>query len=141
MLAMAQMTIAELLSAIAARRGVSERQLAAYMGVSTTAMNRWIHGQGTPDPVYCWRIADLSGRPVEEVMRIAGHLPPEGADAAAQDPPWLTRLITEMRALQVTPDEAQVLDVTVRGLLALREEKAQYGDPEEPVQEEPEGSR
>lgn len=70
------MTTADLLARIAAERKISLAQLAAYMGVSTSAMHRWTHGQGQPDPRYCWKIAELAGMPVEEVMRIAGHLPP-----------------------------------------------------------------
>lgn len=127
-------TIPTLLADIIRRRGISERQLAAYMGVSPAAMNRWIKGQGTPDPTYCWKIAELAGLPIEHVMRIAGHLPQED-ERSAPDPPWLSALISEIRALQVTPEEAQILDVTLRGLLALREERERYGDPGQPAQE------
>lgn len=134
MLAVTQVTIAELLSDIARRRSVSERQLAAYMGVSPTAMNRWVNGQGIPDPVYCWKIAELAGLAVEEVMRIAGHLPP-AAEGEPPDPPWLAQLIAELREMRLTPAEADVLDATVQGLRALRAERGQPGAPGQPSQE------
>lgn len=97
MLATVLMTIAELLADIAERRKISDRQLAAYMGVSTTAINRWKHGQGIPDPPYCWKIAAIAGMPVEDVMRMAGHLPESEESASYALPDEVAAIANELR--------------------------------------------
>ena len=89
------MTIADLLTRLASRPGQSQRSLALYMGVSPTAVNEWIQGKRTPDPQYVWKIAELAGMEIEEVMRIAGHLP-QRPDSAQPDPD--AGIIPEVRA-------------------------------------------
>lgn len=134
--AVADLTIPELLSDVMHRRRLSERALGQYLGVSGNAVNAWRRGIRKPDPESCKLIATYTGLPLAEVLRAAGHPAPDESEPT--DPPWLSALIAEMRSLQLTPDETQILDVTVRGLLAFREEKEQYGDQEPPDQEGPE---
>lgn len=96
------MTMAALLTRICADRGITLNQLAAYLGVAGSTMNRWVHGLSTPDPAYCWKIAERAGWPIEDVMRLAGHLPPaEPKGEEAIDPQVRERLermtLTEQR--------------------------------------------
>lgn len=93
--------IGELLSKLAARPRSSQRALAVYMGVSPTAVNEWIQGKRIPDPPFCWKIAELAKMPVEDVMRLAGHLPPEA------DPSPEPTIIPEIRALLGRLDEGE----------------------------------
>lgn len=114
-------TIPELLSEALARRKLSERALSQYLGVSSNAVNAWRRGLRTPDPESCQRIASYLGLPLEDVLRAAGH--PAPASEPTPDPPWLSSLVAEMRSIRLTPEEAEVLGVTLRGLLALRQER------------------
>lgn len=90
---MPENAIAELLGRLLeTKANGSNRKLAAYLDVSNTALDRWVKGIAIPDPVYCWRIAERAGLPVEDVMRMAGHLPP------LEDTPDEPEIIPEMRA-------------------------------------------
>ena len=130
-------TIAEFLAEAQRRRKLSMRGMANFLQVSPTAYNRWLNGQARPDPEYCDRIARRLGVSYAEVMRLAGHPAPD-APASTDDPPWLTQLIAEMRELQITESEADVMGGLVQGFRALREERGQSsdrpqpGDPEAP---------
>ena len=125
-------TIAEFLAEAQRRRRLSMRGMANFLKVSPTAYNRWLNGQARPDPEYCQRIAERLGVEYSEVMRLAGHPAPEPGERPA-DPPWLSQLIAEMRELQLTQREADVVDGLVQGFRALREEREQLADTPPPT--------
>lgn len=64
-------------------RGLTQPKLAAYIGTTQSAVNRWYHGT-VPNPATCRAIAKLFRVPNEEVLRAAGHLLP-GDNAMAED--------------------------------------------------------
>lgn len=97
------MTIADLLRDVLRDRGISERQAAAYMGVSPAAINRWVKGEGVPDPKYVWKIAELAHMPIDEAMRIAGHLPPKHSSQSTDEPQVIAEIVS--RLAQMTPEE------------------------------------
>jgi hypothetical protein len=70
----------------------------------------------------------MSGVPVEEVMRMAGHLPPEPREETSV-PGWLVKVFEPLN-----PPERKFLEETVqrtaRELLLLREETAAYEAPQ-----------
>ena len=113
------MTPADLLNQIARNRGISFNQLAAYLGVNGSTMNRWTHSQSVPDPRYCWKIAEMAGWTIEEVMRLAGHLPPADSDALDPIDPLVREKLSQMsrdeqRRLDGAPGGARRRPVTVQ---------------------------
>lgn len=50
-------------------------QLARDLGVSHPTVGRWLTGEDTPNPKACWALAELTGEPLVNVMKMAGHLP------------------------------------------------------------------
>lgn len=54
--------------------------LAKELGVSHATVGRWLKGEDIPSPRSCYVLSKFADRPIEEVLRIAGHLPPEGTE-------------------------------------------------------------
>lgn len=67
------------LGELLARRGISQSQLAAYIGMRPSAVSDWLAGKKRPAPASLRRLAAYAGVPAEEVLRIAGHLDAEAA--------------------------------------------------------------
>lgn len=88
-------TIADALNAIMREKHINQRQLAAYLDVSPQAVSEWVKGSRVPEPKFVWKIAELTRRPVEEVMRDAGHLPPR-ADEPREVPESVLRVFREL---------------------------------------------
>ncbi|MBM3131583.1 MAG: helix-turn-helix transcriptional regulator [Chloroflexi bacterium] len=59
------------------RQDTSLRRLARRTGISPSTLSRWASGKQTPSPESCRRFADALSLPAEEVLALAGHLPPE----------------------------------------------------------------
>lgn len=55
---------------------VNKRQLAAAIGSSPSTVGAWFTLGWMPSPDFCRRLAEYFHRPVEDVLRAAGHLPP-----------------------------------------------------------------
>lgn len=94
------MTIPEFLTDLLARKKMSERQLAMYLGVSGTAVNAWHRGLRSPDPEPCQKLADFAGLDRDVVMEMAGHL---RTDEARPAPEYDPDVLAALRRL--TPDE------------------------------------
>ena len=88
--------IADLLHELMSSRNISQRKVAAYCGASPQAMNQWTSGKLTPGPRFVWKIASLAHMPVEDVMRLAGHLPPLADVQEEPDLPSWSRLINHL---------------------------------------------
>ena len=117
------MTFADLLSDALRSRKQSRNAFARDLGVAPSSVTRYLQGD-RPEYTVCQRFAALMKLPESLVLQAAGLMSaPEGP---AHDPPWLSKLIAEMRELDLTPREADVLDATVQGLRALREERKGY---------------
>ena len=105
--------IAELLQRLTVERHLNQRQLAAYLDVSPTAINEWLHGRRIPDPPDIWRIANLAHMDIDEAMRLAGHLPPlEDVPDAPELPAWVSSIP------RLAPLEQEIVRRQVEGFLA-----------------------
>lgn len=49
-------------------RGLSQKQLAALIGVSHVAVSYWENGVNIPNVADCWRLADALGISVDELV-------------------------------------------------------------------------
>ncbi|MBI4496327.1 MAG: helix-turn-helix domain-containing protein [Chloroflexi bacterium] len=80
------MSFPEYLKGLMARKGgMTQRALAAYVGVTPPTVGDWLRGEYTPRPAQCKKVAAYFDRPEQEVLRAAGHLGGEGT--AARVPP------------------------------------------------------
>lgn len=50
-------------------------QLAADLGVSHAAVSRWLSGKDKPGMQSCRRLAEYSGKPLQELLSAIGYLP------------------------------------------------------------------
>lgn len=102
------------------RNGLNQKELAAAIGVTGTAVTEWLRYGRQPNPRYAPKIAELAGIEVGEALRIMKHL-----DARiAQDLPVETLPPTLLATLrELTPSELDVVHETARGLLRVREER------------------
>ncbi|MBK6664479.1 MAG: helix-turn-helix transcriptional regulator [Thermoflexaceae bacterium] len=60
-----------------ASRRVNRSQLAAYMGRRAQTVSAWFNDGRLPSTEVCADLARVLHVPLEEVLRQAGHLPPE----------------------------------------------------------------
>ncbi len=127
--------IPKLIDEILTSKRWSERALAMYMEVSSNAVNAWRRGLRRPDPnPYCWKLAELSGRSIVEVMRMAEHLPEDETDGT--EPEVVPELRSALRDL--TPGEQRRLVLAAQLAIELREERVEY-DASPPEPEHPAG--
>lgn len=54
-------------------RGLSDSQVATYIGRSSATVGRWKRNEIVPNPKSCALLAGLFGEPVEKVYALAGH--------------------------------------------------------------------
>jgi transcriptional regulator with XRE-family HTH domain len=57
------------------RRKLSSNRLAGELGVSHVTLSRWLAGEDVPSVRSCQKIARYSGEPLENILRLVGHLP------------------------------------------------------------------
>lgn len=131
-------SIPELIMATRTARRLSQNAFALYMAVPSSAVSLWARGLQRPNPESCAKMADLSGYPVEFVLKLAGHL---RSDAEAPPTPNLGRptveVIPELGLLikRFGPeDQRRWVLPAVRLALELREDRAPY-DASPPPQE------
>ena len=98
------MDIAELIRHEVKRRGLSQRQAAAEMGVNQSLLSRWLSGDGSvPRSDNCARIAEFLNLDPVDVLRAVGHVPPSAEKV--DDAEWETFVQTRLRTLY-GPDPA-----------------------------------
>ena len=49
-------------------------RLAKEIGVSHATVGRWLKGEDIPSPESCRKLSQFTHTPIEEVLRIAGHI-------------------------------------------------------------------
>ena len=57
-------------------KNILPSHLASVLGVSHATVGRWLKGEDIPNARSCYKVAIFSGTSIEEVLRIAGHIPP-----------------------------------------------------------------
>jgi len=87
---------AEWLSREMADRKVNQSQLAAYLGIHPSAVNRWVSKGVIPNPATCARIAEVLHIDPAIVMRHAGHLRAADAMEAPAAIPAVRAILDEM---------------------------------------------
>jgi transcriptional regulator with XRE-family HTH domain len=91
------------------RNGLTQNEAAVYAGVASATLSEILNKGHVPKVETLFRLADYFRTPRVEVLRVAGHLPPEGhpiGDLA--DEPIIRELVEEF--LQV-PDEWKAVAV------------------------------
>lgn len=66
------------------RRKISRSQAAAFIGTRPQTVSAWFTHDAKPSPALCQAISEWAKVSPEFVMRLAGHLPPEGWDDATK---------------------------------------------------------
>ncbi|TEU01989.1 MAG: XRE family transcriptional regulator [Dehalococcoidia bacterium] len=46
-------------------------EMSHALNVPQPTVHRWLTGQTTPSAPYCWKLAEATGTPVQDVMRMA----------------------------------------------------------------------
>lgn len=79
------------------RRGWSQREFARRIGVAHPTVSRWINARINPERPVCYRIAEVLGYDVDDILQRAGHIvdAPRSVDGGVQLVP-LTALDYEM---------------------------------------------
>lgn len=54
----------------AKKSGMSDAKLADELGCSAQVLSNWRTGKGEPDKYACWRIAEITGRDLREIIAI-----------------------------------------------------------------------
>jgi transcriptional regulator with XRE-family HTH domain len=67
--------IRKLLANLLRERNLRASHLAAAIGVSHATVGRWLKGEDIPTARSCYRLAEFSGIPIEDILRSAGHIP------------------------------------------------------------------
>lgn len=118
---------AEWLAEQLARRGSSRSKLAAGINSKPQTVSAWFNEGRIPSPDFCRRVAEYLHVPVEDVLRIAGHLPMAMAEEKAPyDLPDWAELIPSL-----TPGDAEYVGRLVESLA-----REPVHPPEEPAQGE-----
>ena len=50
-------------------------RFAKDLGVSHPTVGRWLTGEDIPKAKVCWRIAEVTGVPLWDLLKMAGHIP------------------------------------------------------------------
>lgn len=85
------MNVSELIREALATLQIDQAELARRLGVTQSAVSKWLSGFGNPDFESCLRLAKFTGRPAAQFLRAAGHDPsllplgdPEMVDSRAE---------------------------------------------------------
>ena len=121
--AVAELTIPDILREALRRDGLTQGQLAVKIGVNPSQVSTWLSGQARPSIENVASIARATGRTEGQVREAAGY-PTFESPAGPDVPPWVAETLSQLDEF-----ELRVVEETARGLLRLREEKARYGEP------------
>ena len=108
--------LATWLRAELARRELTQNAAAVYAGVGQATLSDMLNKGHVPKVETLFRLADYFDTPREQVLRLAGHLPPAGSrsasdsvdDATDEDEELIRALLEEFRRV---PDEWKVIAV------------------------------
>ncbi len=93
------------------KRGLAQHVAAVYAGVGQATVSDILNKDHVPKVETLFRLADYFGTPREQVLRLAGHLPPapDGAGADVKEEALVRQLVEGFR--QVPDDwKQEVLD-------------------------------
>lgn len=76
--------IRKLLADLLRERNLRASHLAVKIGVSHATVGRWLKGEDVPSARSCYRLAEFSGVPIEEILRSAGHIPETAPEPSAK---------------------------------------------------------
>lgn len=97
-----------------ALRGMNQRGLAREIGVSRSAVTRWMQGS-IPSYATLVRIHDTTGIPMPALMEAGGYAAPANVRLPDDLPSWLVEVLA-----QLTPGERMVVGETGLSLLRAR---------------------
>lgn len=123
-------------------RDLTQSQVAVYAGVGQATISGILNKEHIPKVETLFRLADLLGTPREEVLRLAGHLPPGSSsdtvevEDVGQNEVLIQALIREFRQVPDEWKEAVIQQVRhYRRLAELRPVRVIGADEEEEVGE------
>lgn len=91
------------------RNGLTQNEAAVYAGVASATLSEILNKGHVPKVETLFRLADYFHTPRVEVLRVAGHLPPEGDPTGdLADEPLIRELLDEFRQV---PDEWKAVAV------------------------------
>ncbi len=104
--------------------GTSRIALARMVGCSPATVGNWLNHHDAPRPKWCAAIADYLGWPLEDVLRLSGHIPANGnghgdPHASAKEKA-LANLVAYCRGLDLPTIEAVERSARVLSELQLR---------------------
>ena len=68
-------TFSFFVAGILRKKNMRASHLAAKIGVSHATVGRWLKGEDVPCAKSCYKVAEFTDVPVEDVLRAAGHIP------------------------------------------------------------------
>jgi transcriptional regulator with XRE-family HTH domain len=125
-------------------RGLTQSQAAVYAGVGQATISGILNKEHIPKVETLFRLADLLGTPREEVLRLAGHLPPaprgeavtvEGG-GSSEEQIMIQALLREFRQVPDEWKEAVIQQVRQYRRLAEMRPVRIIGDDEEELEQE-----
>ncbi|MGD8737152.1 MAG: helix-turn-helix transcriptional regulator [Anaerolineae bacterium] len=126
-------------------RGLTQSQAAVHAGVGQATISGILNKEHIPKVETLFRLADLLGTPREEVLRLAGHLPPAPRGEAAaveaggssEEQIMIQALVREFRHVPDEWKEAVIQQVRqYRRLAELRPVRIIGADDEEELERE-----
>ena len=67
----------EFVAGVLRQRRIRASHFAVKIGVSHATVGRWLKGEDVPCAKSCYKVAEFTAVPVEDVLRAAGHIPAE----------------------------------------------------------------
>ncbi|QFG02139.1 helix-turn-helix transcriptional regulator [Tepidiforma bonchosmolovskayae] len=113
------------------RERMTQGQLAVRLQVNPSQVSNWLSGKANPSLENALAIARVTGLPARQVLEAAGYAAPDDVQAPPI-PPWLADLLA-----QLNDRELEIVGLTARGLLRLREERAQAEAQQPPAPQPP----
>jgi transcriptional regulator with XRE-family HTH domain len=83
-------------------RGLTQNQVAVYANVGQATISDMLNKGHLPKVETLFRLADFFGVSREQVLRLAGHLPPAPAESSDEEDALVQALLAEFRRV---PDE------------------------------------
>jgi transcriptional regulator with XRE-family HTH domain len=124
-------TFAASLRTAMADRAWNQNRLAAEVGTTPSVISRWVRAEAVPTPESCRRLAEVLGVPVDRLLSLAGHRPPDAAECPLERDPSDPRvqLANEILAAELPPEVVAGLRAQVRQVadFARRQREAKTG--------------
>lgn len=93
----------------------NQTDFAKRVGTSTGSVAMWMNGHRIPSTESCERIAVVLSADLDDVMRAAGHLPPDPYHPNPDSPP--ERFHAMMKRIQWDPQREAMIDAILRQMV------------------------